>query len=81
MSVYGLADCNNFFVSCERVFRPALEGRPAVVLSSNDGCIVARSDEAKALGVKMAQLAFQAKTSSSGTALPSSAATSSSIPT
>ena len=49
------------FVSCERVFRPALEGRPAVVLSSNDGCIVARSDEAKALGVKMAQPAFQAK--------------------
>ena len=36
MSIYGLADCNNFFVSCERVFRPALEGRPAVVLSSND---------------------------------------------
>ena len=61
MSVNGLADCNNFFVSCERVFRPALEGRPAVVLSSNDGCIVARSDEAKALGVKMAQPAFQAK--------------------
>ena len=61
MSAYGLADCNNFFVSCERVFRPVLEGRPAVVLSSNDGCIVARSDEAKALGVKMAQPAFQAK--------------------
>ena len=61
MSIYGLADCNNFFVSCERVFRPTLEGRPAVVLSSNDGCIVARSDEAKALGVKMAQPAFQAK--------------------
>ena len=61
MSVYGLADCNNFFVSCERVFRPALEGRPAVVLSSNDGCIVARSGEAKALDVKMAQPAFQAK--------------------
>ena len=61
MSVYGLADCNNFFVSCERVFRPALEGRPAIVLSSNDGCIVARSDEAKALGVRMAQPAFQAK--------------------
>ena len=57
MSFYGLADCNNFFVSCERVFRPALEDRPAVVLSSNDGCIVARSDEAKALGVKMAQAA------------------------
>ena len=61
MTVYGLVDCNNFFVSCERVFRPALEGRPTIVLSSNDGCIVARSDEAKALGVKMAQPAFQAK--------------------
>ena len=61
MTVYGLVDCNNFFVSCERVFRPALEGRPTVVLSSNDGCIVARSDEAKALGIKMAQPAFQAK--------------------
>ena len=61
MSVYGLADCNNFFVSCEQVFRHVLEGSPAVVLSSNDGCIVARSDEAKALGVKMAQPAFQAK--------------------
>ena len=60
MTVYALVDCNNFFVSCERVFRPALEGRPTVVLSSNDGCIVARSDEAKALGVKMAQPAFQA---------------------
>ena len=61
MSIYGLADCNNFFVSCERIFRPALEGRPAVVLSSNDGGIVTRSDEAKALGAKMAQPAFQAK--------------------
>ena len=61
MTVYGLVDCNNFFVSCERVFRPALEGRPTVVLPSNDGCIVARSDEAKSLGIKMAQPAFQAK--------------------
>ena len=61
MTVYGLVDCNNFFVSCERVFRPALEGRPTVVLSSNDGCIVARNDEAKALGIKMAQPAFLAK--------------------
>ena len=60
MTVYALVDCNNFFVSCERVFRPALEGRPTVVLSSNEGCIVARSDEAKALGVRMAQPAFQA---------------------
>ena len=59
MTVYGLADCNNFFVACERVFRPALDGRPTVVLSSNDGCIVARSDEAKALGVQMAQPVFQ----------------------
>ena len=63
MTVYGLVDCNNFFVSCERVFRPALEGRPTVVLSSNDGCIVTCSDEAKALGIKMAQPAFQAKES------------------
>ena len=61
MTVYGLVDCNNFFVSCERVFRPALEGRPTIVLSSNDGCIVARSDEAEALGIKMAQPAFQVK--------------------
>ena len=81
MSVYGLADCNNFFVSCERVFRPALEGRPAVILSSNDGCIVARSDEAKALGVKMASRRSKRKTSSSGTGSRSSAATSNSIPT
>lgn len=48
----GLADCNNFFVSCERVFRPALLGRPVIVLSNNDGCAVALSNEAKALGFK-----------------------------
>jgi DNA polymerase V len=48
--VFALADANNFYVSCERVFQPALEGRPVVVLSNNDGCIIARSDEAKALG-------------------------------
>jgi len=52
-SVYALIDCNNFFVSCERLFRPELEGRPVVVLSSNDGCAVSRSQEAKALGVPM----------------------------
>lgn len=57
--MYGLADCNNFFVSCERVFRPSLEGRPVVVLSNNDGCAVARSNEAKALGVGMGQPLFQ----------------------
>ena len=48
--MYALADCNNFFVSCERVFRPDLEGRPVVVLSNNDGCAIARSNEAKKLG-------------------------------
>lgn len=50
----ALIDCNNFFVSCERVFQPGLEGKPVVVLSNNDGCVVSRSAEAKALGVKMA---------------------------
>jgi DNA polymerase V len=49
--IVALADCNNFYVSCERVFQPYLEGRPVVVLSNNDGCIIARSEEAKALGV------------------------------
>jgi DNA polymerase V len=57
--IYGLVDCNNFFVSCERVFTPSLEGRPVVVLSSNDGCIVARSNEAKALGIPMGAPAFE----------------------
>lgn len=55
----GLADCNNFFVSCERTIRPELIGRPTVVLSNNDGCVVARSNEAKAMGIKMGQPAFQ----------------------
>jgi DNA polymerase V len=50
---FALADANNFYASCERVFQPALEGRPVVVLSNNDGCVIARSDEAKALGLKM----------------------------
>ena len=49
----ALADCNNFYVSCERVFRPSLEARPVIVLSNNDGCAVARSNEAKALGIPM----------------------------
>ena len=56
-----LVDCNNFYVSCERVFNPKLEGKPVVVLSNNDGCAVARSDEVKALGVKMGQPWFQFK--------------------
>ena len=57
--MYGLCDCNNFFVSCERVFRPDLAGRPVVVLSNNDGCIIARSNEAKALGIGMGQPFYQ----------------------
>lgn len=51
--MYALCDCNNFFVSCERVFRPDLRDKPVVVLSGNDGCVVARSNEVKALGIKM----------------------------
>lgn len=57
--MFALADCNNFFVSCERVFRPDLEGRPVVVLSGNDGCVVSRSNEAKALGIKMGVPLYQ----------------------
>ena len=54
--MYALVDCNNFFVSCERVFRPQLEGRPVVVLSNNDGCVIARSNEAKAIGIEYGDL-------------------------
>lgn len=57
--VFALIDCNNFFVSCERLFRPDLAGKPVVVLSSNDGCAVSRSNEAKALGIPMAAPAFK----------------------
>ena len=57
----GVVDCNNFFVSCERVFAPKLIGRPAVVLSSNDGCVVARSNEAKAMGITMGIPFFKVK--------------------
>jgi DNA polymerase V len=59
--VIALVDCNNFYVSCERVFQPSLENRPVIVLSNNDGCAVARSNEAKALGIKMGQPHFQIK--------------------
>lgn len=55
----GLADCNNFFVSCERAIDPRLDGVPMVVLSNNDGCVVARSNESKRMGVKMGQPAFE----------------------
>ena len=57
--MFALVDCNNFYVSCERVFNPALEGKPVVVLSNNDGCIIARSEEAKKLGLQMAEPAFK----------------------
>ena len=49
----ALADCNNFYASCERVFNPTLKNKPVVVLSNNDGCIIARSNESKQLGIKM----------------------------
>jgi len=58
---YALVDCNNFYVSCERVFNPKLEGVPVVVLSNNDGCIVARSNEAKAIPIPFAVPAFQCR--------------------
>ncbi len=57
--VFALVDCNNFYVSCERVFDPSLEGRPVVVLSNNDGCVVSRSDEAKALGITVGVPVYQ----------------------
>ena len=57
----ALVDCNNFYVSCERVFRPDLINTPVVALSNNDGCIVSRSNEAKALGIKMGQPWFEIK--------------------
>ena len=59
--MYGLIDCNNFFVSCERVFDPRLNGKTVVVLSNNDGCVIARSNEAKAAGIPMGCPAFKIK--------------------
>ncbi|GAB6095370.1 Y-family DNA polymerase [Desulfatiferula olefinivorans] len=59
MTVFALADCNNFYVSCERVFNPRLNGRPVIVLSNNDGCAVARSNEAKQLGIAMGAPVFK----------------------
>lgn len=58
---YAIVDCNSFYCSCERVFRPDLKSKPVVVLSNNDGCIISRSDEAKLLGVEMAGPYFKAK--------------------
>lgn len=59
--MYALVDCNNFFVSCERVFRPDLQNKPVVVLSGNDGCVIARSNEVKQLGIKMGVPFYQIK--------------------
>jgi DNA polymerase V len=59
LTVFALIDANNFYVSCERVFNPKLADIPMVVLSNNDGCVVARSNEVKALGVKMGTPWFQ----------------------
>lgn len=57
--LFALVDCNNFYASCERIFAPALEGKPVVVLSNNDGCVIARSEEAKQLGIKMGEPVFK----------------------
>ena len=57
--MYALIDCNNFYASCERVFNPTLIGIPVVVLSNNDGCVIARSNEAKAIGIPMGAPAFE----------------------
>ena len=59
--IFALIDCNAFFVSCERVFQPHLEGKPVIILSSNDGCAISRSNEAKALGIKMGVPLFKIK--------------------
>jgi nucleotidyltransferase/DNA polymerase involved in DNA repair len=75
--VYALVDGNNFYVSCERVFRPTLNGIPTVVLSNNDGCAIARFNEAKALGIamgapwfKIRHLAETAEENKSATSVP-----------
>ena len=61
MMFFGLADCNNFYCSCERVFHPELRDKPVVVLSNNDGCVVARSEESKRLGIKMGVPFYQVR--------------------
>ena len=59
--MYALIDCNNFYASCERVFQPKLMGKPIVVLSNNDGCIISRSEEAKAMGIPMGAPEFKVR--------------------
>jgi DNA polymerase V len=61
MTIFALVDCNNFFVSCERVFDPKLAAKPVIVLSSNDGCVVSRSAEAKAIGIGMGEPFFKVR--------------------
>ncbi|HYK45384.1 MAG TPA: hypothetical protein VEV83_09460, partial [Parafilimonas sp.] len=61
LGFYAVVDCNSFYCSAERVFRPELRERPVVVLSNNDGCIVSRTDEAKRLGIEMAGPYFKAR--------------------
>ena len=58
-NIFALVDCNNFYASCEKLFRPDLRDTPILVLSNNDGCVVARSKEAKKLGIKMGVPMFQ----------------------
>ncbi len=60
--MFALVDCNNFYASCERVFQPQWESKPIVILSNNDGCVIARSNEAKALGVPMGAPTFKYQT-------------------
>ena len=59
--MYAIIDCNNFYASCERVFNPKLNNKPVIVLSNNDGCVIARSNESKRLGIKMGVPAFKIK--------------------
>ena len=59
--MYALVDCNNFYASCERVFQPKFNGKPVAILSNNDGCVISRSNEAKAVGIPMGAPAFQIK--------------------
>ncbi|ESF28788.1 DNA-directed DNA polymerase, partial [Salmonella enterica subsp. enterica serovar Tallahassee str. 0012] len=59
MTMFALADVNSFYTSCETVFRPNLKGKPVVVVSNNDGCVISRSAEAKALGITMGEPFFK----------------------
>ncbi|MBD3296666.1 MAG: SOS mutagenesis and repair protein UmuC, partial [Candidatus Omnitrophica bacterium] len=60
-NIYALVDCNDFYVSCERVFQPSLEDVPVIILSNNDGCVISRSREAKDLGIRMGMPFFECR--------------------